>query len=143
MLPRPMSSGRTRLSIPQVKCFLLFLSPHRTKTARGHAIGISHNLITRVELPMRPGYNARGKQSQMSNPRTESRAERIQRRSGSCGSSQCIHVLPSLTSIATCVMRSIIAGSFSLLLLARFTHCCSDSELAGCKDGNLVMVESM
>jgi hypothetical protein len=31
-------------------------------TAYGLASGISHNLITRVELPMRPGYNARGKQ---------------------------------------------------------------------------------
>jgi hypothetical protein len=38
-------------------------SHHSMKnTAFGLASGISHNLITRVELPMRPGYNARGKQ---------------------------------------------------------------------------------
>jgi hypothetical protein len=64
-------------------------------------------------------------------PRTESRAQRNSRRPGSCGPSQHLYRLPSLTITATCASRSSITGSFGLLPLATFTHCCSGGELAG------------
>jgi hypothetical protein len=90
-------------------------------SALGLATGISPNLITRVELSMKPGYNARGNQIQMGMPRTESRAERNPSRSGSCGPSQHFEALPSLTVIAARVACLSIAGSFGLWLQATFT----------------------
>ena len=87
---------------------------------------------------MRPGYNARGKQNRMVIPRTESRAHRNPRRSGSCGPSHyCLRPVPPLTVTGARIARLSITGSFSLLPPATFTHCCMGGELAGGRESGL------